>query len=171
MPQIWLTYDELAALVDCDPAMVRGTASAMPLDRRKSRDGQTRVKLDAALTKMFLDAASKQRIERDIATSVSDLRTMHERMAERSVATADFPLRANGQDEPRLISRLGRSRNGAATARPEHRQQSTLSKRTVFDINRFMMSKFVEINVAKNKPGQSIVNFSASPSALPGPRS
>lgn len=94
MPQIWLTYDELAALVDCDPAMVRGTAAAMPLDRRKSRDGQTRMKLDAALTEMFLDAALKQRIEQDIATCVSDLRTMHERMARQPQALPTLNLKA-----------------------------------------------------------------------------
>lgn len=90
MPQIWLTYDELAALIDCDPAEARGTAAAIPLDRRKSRDGQTRVKLDASLTEMFLDGALQQRIGQDLAACASDLQTMHERMARRPLPTLDF---------------------------------------------------------------------------------
>ncbi|QPF94565.1 hypothetical protein [Bradyrhizobium commune] len=83
MPQIWLTYNELAALIDCDAAEACGTAAAIPLDRRKSRDGLTRVKLDAALTELFLDAALRQRAEQEIAACASNLRAMHERMARR----------------------------------------------------------------------------------------
>ena len=40
MPQIWLTYDELAALMNCNPARAREAAIAFRLDRRKSRDGR-----------------------------------------------------------------------------------------------------------------------------------
>jgi hypothetical protein len=83
VPQIWLTYSELAALIDCDAAEASGTAAAIPLDRRKSRDGLTRVKLDAALTELFLDAALQRRVEQEIAACAGDLRTMHERMARR----------------------------------------------------------------------------------------
>jgi hypothetical protein len=85
VPQIWLTYHELAALMDCDPAEAYGAAAAIPLDRRKSRDGQTRVKLDSSLTKAFLDAALQQRLEQEIAACASDLRTMQERMTKRPV--------------------------------------------------------------------------------------
>ena len=65
MPQIWLTYDELAALMDCNPADARRAALAIRLDRRKSRDGQTRVKLtpslaDALLTACCGNASSKK---------------------------------------------------------------------------------------------------------------
>jgi hypothetical protein len=83
--QIWLTYNELAALIDCDPAQARGAAAAIPLDRRKSRDGQTRVKLDSSLTKAFFDAALQQRVEQEIAACASDLRSMQEHMARRPV--------------------------------------------------------------------------------------
>lgn len=86
MPQIWLTYDELAALMDCDWAEARGAAAAIPLDRRKSRDGHTRAKLTPSLTEAFLDGVLQQRLEPEIAACASDLRTIHERMAERSVA-------------------------------------------------------------------------------------
>lgn len=85
MPQIWLTYNELAALMDCEAAEACGAAAAIPLDRRKSRDGLTRVKLDASLTAAFLDAALRQRVEQEIAACASDLRTMQERMARRPV--------------------------------------------------------------------------------------
>jgi hypothetical protein len=83
MPQIWLTYDELAALMDCDRAEARGIAAAIPLVRRKSRDGHTRAKLSPTLTEEFLDSVLQQRL--DIAACASNLRTVHERMAERSV--------------------------------------------------------------------------------------
>jgi hypothetical protein len=46
MPQIWMTYGEIAALLGCDADDVRAQAIQRSLDRRKSRDGLTRVKLD-----------------------------------------------------------------------------------------------------------------------------
>jgi hypothetical protein len=81
VPQIWLTYDELAALMNCDRAGARGAAAAIGLDRRKSRDGQTRAKLTSSLTEAFLEGILRQRLEHEIAASVSDLREMRERMA------------------------------------------------------------------------------------------
>lgn len=53
MAQIWMTYDELAELSGCTPAEPRMRAIHLSLDRRKSRDGATRVKLDLALTAKF----------------------------------------------------------------------------------------------------------------------
>ena len=53
MPQIWMTYDELATLSGCSAAEARVLALHLSLDRRKSRDGNTRVKLDLALTARF----------------------------------------------------------------------------------------------------------------------
>jgi hypothetical protein len=46
MPQIWMTYSEIASLLGCEIADVRIQASQRSLDRKKSRDGLTRVKLD-----------------------------------------------------------------------------------------------------------------------------
>ena len=81
MPQIWLTYDELAALMNCDAAGARGAATAIGLDRRKSRDGQTRAKLTPSLAAAFLQGIQRQGFEQEIAACAGDLRTMRERMA------------------------------------------------------------------------------------------
>lgn len=53
MAQIWMTYDELAELSGCTSAEARMRAIHLSLDRRKSRDGATRVKLDLALTAKY----------------------------------------------------------------------------------------------------------------------
>lgn len=86
MPQIWLTYDELAVLLDCNPAAARDAAASIPLDRRRSRDGHTRAKLSPALTEAFLDAVLERRLDREVAGGASDLRSMHDRMARRTIA-------------------------------------------------------------------------------------
>jgi hypothetical protein len=96
VPQIWLTYDELAALMDCDPAGARGAALAIRLDRRKSRDGQTRAKLTASLTEAFLDRELRQRLEREIVACAGDLRAMRERMTARAAALPRFRSAAAG---------------------------------------------------------------------------
>jgi hypothetical protein len=54
MAQIWLTYDELAELIDCTPASARDHAIREDLARRRSRDGNTRVKLSKPLIEAFL---------------------------------------------------------------------------------------------------------------------
>lgn len=91
MPQIWLTYEELAELFNCDPARARSTAAAIGLDRRKSRDGRTRAKLTAPLAEALLDGVLRQRLEHEIATCAGDLRAMRERMATRSSAIPRLP--------------------------------------------------------------------------------
>ncbi len=52
MPQIWMTYVELAALLDCSVESAR--AYAFALDRKKSRDGLTRAKLNVELIARFI---------------------------------------------------------------------------------------------------------------------
>jgi hypothetical protein len=84
VPQIWLTYDELAALMNCDSAGARRAAMAIGLDRRRSRDGQTRAKLTPPLTDAFLERILRERIERDLAACASALRAKHEQMAAQS---------------------------------------------------------------------------------------
>jgi hypothetical protein len=81
VPQIWLTYDELAALMNCGREEARGAAAAFQLDRRKSRDGQIRAKLTPSLTKAFLDGLLRLRLEQELATCTSDLWAMHQSMA------------------------------------------------------------------------------------------
>jgi hypothetical protein len=81
VPQIWLTYDELAALMNCEPATARTAAAAMRLDRRRSRDGYTRAKLTPSLADAFLDGVLQRRLEREIAACAGDLWAMRDRMA------------------------------------------------------------------------------------------
>lgn len=90
VPQIWLTYDELAVLLECDTLSARDAAMSLRLDRRRSRDGHTRAKLTPPLTETFLNAVVRHRVSQEIATCADDLRVMRERMATHDVAQ---PLR------------------------------------------------------------------------------
>ncbi|VIO76573.1 hypothetical protein CI1B_65400 [Bradyrhizobium ivorense] len=82
VPQIWMTYREIAEMLGCDADAARATTIQRELDRKKSRDGLTRVKLDPELTARFIsmirnaDAALNQ--------AVQELRNMHEMMARRA---------------------------------------------------------------------------------------
>ena len=80
MPQIWMTYDELARLSQCTPAEARMRAIHLSLDRRKSRDGATRVKLDLALTAKFF--ASIRDADFDLDCAIEALQKTHRQMAE-----------------------------------------------------------------------------------------
>jgi hypothetical protein len=93
VPQIWLTYSEFAALIDCDPAEARKASIAAGLDRRKSRDGETRIKLTPQLATAFLDIFMQRSLERQMTDCVSDLRTTHELMQKQLVVTPKSPLR------------------------------------------------------------------------------
>ena len=80
MPQIWMTYDELAALCECTGSEARLRAIHLSLDRRKSRDRATRVKLDLALTAKFL--ASVREADFDLDSAIEALQATHRQMAE-----------------------------------------------------------------------------------------
>jgi hypothetical protein len=56
MPQIWMTYGEIAGLLGCEPDEARAQAVYRSLDRKRSRDGLTRVKLDLDWTAKFIAA-------------------------------------------------------------------------------------------------------------------
>ncbi len=90
MPQIWMTYGELAALIGCDAATARATAIAIPLDRRKSRDGNTRSKLNPALAEAYIEFLLQQRRDHELDVCVDHLRDIHEQMAGRSRALPFF---------------------------------------------------------------------------------
>ena len=80
MPQIWMTYDELATLCECSSSEARLRSIHLSLDRRKSRDGATRVKLDLALTARFL--ASVRESDFDLDSAIEALQATHRQMAE-----------------------------------------------------------------------------------------
>jgi hypothetical protein len=81
VPQIWLTYDELAVLMKCDPIAARAVTATLPLDRRRSRDGQTRAKLSPSLADAFMESQVHLRLEHAIDGYAGDLTAMHDRMA------------------------------------------------------------------------------------------
>ena len=79
MPQIWMTYDELATLNGCNAAEARLQALHLSLDRRKSRDGNTRVKLNPALTSRFFETIREA--EFDLDDAIAALRETHRQMS------------------------------------------------------------------------------------------
>ncbi|QQN65717.1 hypothetical protein JIR23_08510 [Bradyrhizobium diazoefficiens] len=79
MPQIWMTYDELATLSGCSATEARVQALHLSLDRRKSRDGNTRVKLDFALMARFFETIREREFGLDDA--ITALRATHRQMS------------------------------------------------------------------------------------------
>ena len=79
MPQIWMTYDELATLSGCSAAEARMQAMHLSLDRRKSRDGNTRVKLNLALMARFFETV--RAAEFDLDDAITALRNAHRQMS------------------------------------------------------------------------------------------
>jgi hypothetical protein len=79
MPQIWMTYDELATLSGCSAAEARVQAMHLSLDRRKSRDGNTRVKLNLALMARFFETIRETELNLDEA--ITALRDAHRQMS------------------------------------------------------------------------------------------
>lgn len=79
MPQIWMTYDELATLSGCSAAEARMQAMHLSLDRRKSRDGNTRVKLNLALMARFFETIREA--EFDLDNAITALRDAHRQMS------------------------------------------------------------------------------------------
>jgi hypothetical protein len=76
----------------------------MALDRRKSRDGQTRVKLNDRLTDVFLDRAARQRIDGEIATCAADLIAMRDQMAEQPREAERLAIDSIVENDKRLAS-------------------------------------------------------------------
>jgi len=91
MPQIWMTYDEFAALNGCSAAEARAQALQLSLDRRKSRDGNTRVKLNAALMARFYETLRETEVDLDDA--ITALRETHRLMSGVVVTNPDSQLR------------------------------------------------------------------------------
>ena len=79
MPQIWMTYDEIAGLLGCSADAARAKAVYRSLDRKKSRDGMTRVKLDTEWTAHFV--AAIREADPALDEAVRSLQTIHGAMA------------------------------------------------------------------------------------------
>jgi hypothetical protein len=75
-----MTYNELGALCGCGAMEARERAIHLSLDRRKSRDGTTRVKLDLALMAKFF--ASVRDSDFDLDCAIEALHNTHRHMAE-----------------------------------------------------------------------------------------
>ena len=80
MPQIWMTYEELATMLDCPVAEARERAHLERLDRKISHDGKTRAKLSVAMTGIFIERLKT--IDYDIDRVVNNLRLVHGLLSE-----------------------------------------------------------------------------------------
>ena len=88
MPQIWMTYGEIAGLLGCDEGQARTHAAIRSLDRKKSRDGLSRVKLDHYCMAFFF--AKIRGADADLDRAILELREVH------SELVRSTPLRATG---------------------------------------------------------------------------
>jgi hypothetical protein len=79
MPQIWMTYGEIAALMGCTTDAVRVQVAYRCLDRKKSHDGVTRVKLDSDWTAHFL--AANRDADPELDQAIRDLQKIRGEMA------------------------------------------------------------------------------------------
>jgi hypothetical protein len=79
MPQIWMTYDEIAGLLGCSADAARAKAVYRSLDRKKSRDGLTRVKLDSEWTAHFV--AAIRDTDPALDQAIAGLQSIHDEMS------------------------------------------------------------------------------------------
>jgi hypothetical protein len=79
MPQIWMTYNELAVLCGCSAADAKLRVNHLSLDRKKSRDGITRTKLNLALTAKFFEMVKQTDCNLDMA--IEELQHTYHQMA------------------------------------------------------------------------------------------
>jgi hypothetical protein len=70
-----MTYEELAGMLDCSVAAAQELARAEQLDRKLSRDGSKRAKLNATLAAIFI--ARIKTMDLAIDQAVVELRHVH----------------------------------------------------------------------------------------------
>jgi len=93
MPQIWMTYEELAGMLDCTVMEARDRIHFERLDRKISRDGEKRAKLNAAMTGIFIQRIKTSALAMDQA--VDDLRAVHGLMKQEGNGTPHQVRRTN----------------------------------------------------------------------------
>jgi hypothetical protein len=81
MPQIWMTYGELAGLLGCGLDEVPERIRRDSLDRRKSRDGQTRVKLSLHLAGLFIEKLKSEPQQPALEEAIDTMRRLYAEMA------------------------------------------------------------------------------------------
>jgi hypothetical protein len=79
MPQIWMTYREIADMLGSDTDVARAETIRRSLDRKKSRDGSTRAKLDLELTALFI--ATIRDADPALDQAIRSLRVMGDAMS------------------------------------------------------------------------------------------
>ena len=79
MPQIWMSYDELAVLCGCSAMEAKLRVNHLSLDRKKSRDGITRVKLNLALTATFFEMV--RQTDYNLDKAIEELHHTYHQMA------------------------------------------------------------------------------------------
>ena len=88
MPQIWMTYEQLAEMLGCTVMEARARVQLECLDRKISRAGEKRAKLSVAMTDIFIEQIKTGALAMD--QTVGDLRTIHGLMKQER----NGPLRA-----------------------------------------------------------------------------
>ena len=76
MPQIWVTHEELAAILDCTVQQARERVRLDGLDRKLSRDGKRRAKLSMELTGVFIERL------KSADRAIANLRKLHALLSE-----------------------------------------------------------------------------------------
>jgi hypothetical protein len=87
-----MTYGEIAGLLGCDVSQARAYAAIHSLDRKKSRDGLSRLKLDEHCTALFI--AKIRGADADLDRAILELRDVHNELARAA------PIRARGFSAP-----------------------------------------------------------------------
>jgi hypothetical protein len=95
MPQIWMTYEELAEMLDCTVVEARDRAHVECLDRKISRDGQKRAKLSEAMAAVFVDQIRTSTYSMDQA--VDGLKSVHDLMKQKDSAKSRQLLRTTSK--------------------------------------------------------------------------
>ena len=93
MPQIWMTYEELAGMLDCTAMEARERANFERLDRKISRDGKKRAKLNLAMTIIFIEQIKTSALAMDQA--IDNLWGVHGLMKQESTTLPHQVRRTN----------------------------------------------------------------------------